>query len=137
MLTLEEKQTIIIYRKQKAYDNLNEAREVAKLGFWNLVGNRLYYAAFHMASALLLDKGLAAKSHGGLIHLIGGQFVAKGLLEKEYGRLFSRLFELRQSGDYDDLYNATEEEVYPYIQKTSDFLSRMEELISTFENPVK
>lgn len=90
MLTLEEKQTIIIYRKQKAYDNLNEAREVAK-----------------------------------------------GLLEKEYGRLFSRLFKLRQSGDYDDLYSATEEEVCPYIQKISYFKSRMEELISTFEIPVK
>ena len=53
-----------------------------------------------MASALLLDKGLSAKSHGGLIHLIGSQFVTKGLLDKTYGRLFSRLYELRQSGDY-------------------------------------
>lgn len=133
MLTSEEKLAVITYRRQKAYDNLNEAREVAKLGFWNLVGNRLYYAAFHMASALLLDKGLAAKSHGGIIHLIGGQFVAKGLLEKEYGRLFSRLFELRQSGDYDDLYDATKDEVYPYIQKTYEFISRMEELINIVE----
>lgn len=133
MLTSEEKLAVITYRRQKAYDNLNEAREVAKLGFWNLVGNRLYYAAFHMASALLLDKGFAAKSHGGIIHLIGGQFVAKGLLEKEYGRLFSRLFELRQSGDYDDLYDATKVEVYPYIQKTYEFISRMEELINIVE----
>lgn len=38
------------------YDDLNEAKEVAKLGFWNLAGNRLYYSAFHMASTLLLDK---------------------------------------------------------------------------------
>ena len=70
------------YRRQKAYDNLNEAKEVAKLHFWNLTGNRLYYATFHMASALLLDKGMSAKSHGGLIHLIGSQFVTKGLLYK-------------------------------------------------------
>ena len=130
MLTPEEKKSIIDYRWQKAYDNLNEAREVAKLCFWNLTGNRLYYAAFHMASALLLDKGLSAKSHGGLIHLIGSQFVAKGLLDKTYGRLFSRLYELRQSGDYDDLYDATEEEVLPYIEKTEAFIREMENLIS-------
>lgn len=73
MLTPEEKKSIIDYRRQKAYSNLNEAREVTKLRFWNLTANRLYYAAFHMASALLLDKGLSAKSHGGLIHLIGSQ----------------------------------------------------------------
>ena len=126
----EEKKSIIDYRRQKAYDNLNEAREVAKLCFWNLTGNRLYYAAFHLASALLLDKGLSAKSHGGLIHLIGSQFVAKGLLDKTYGRLFSRLYELRQSGDYDDLYDATEEEVLPYIEKTEAFIREMENLIS-------
>ena len=130
MLTPEEKKSIIDYRRQKAYDNLNEAREVAKLRFWNLTGNRLYYAAFHMASALLLDKGLSAKSHGGLIHLIGSQFVTKGLLDKTHGRLFSRLYELRQSDDYDDLYDATEEEVLPYIDKTEIFIKEMEKLIS-------
>lgn len=107
MLSVDEKKAIINYRIQKSYGNLNEAKEVAKLGFWNLVGNRFYYLAFHMASALLLDKGLASCFHSGMIHLIGTRFVVKGLLDKSYGRLLSRLFELRQSGDYDDLYDAT------------------------------
>ncbi len=109
MLSIDKKKAIINYRIQKSYDNLNEAKEVAKLCFWNLVGNRLYYSAFHMASALLLDKGL---------------------LDKSYGRLLSRLFELRQSGDYDDLYDATEDEVAPYIDKTLQFVQDMEKLIS-------
>ena len=130
MMTIVEKVAIINYRRQKAYSSLNEASEVAKLGFWNLAGNRLYYAVFHMASALLLDKGLMAKTHGGVIHLLGSQFVYKDLLTKEYGRLFSRLYELRQSGDYDDLYDATEEEVLPFIDKTVEFLEQMEKLIT-------
>ena len=111
MLSAEEKIAIVNYRRQKSHESLNEAKEVIKLGFWSLAGNRLYYAAFHMASALLLDKGITARSHSGVIHLIGAQFVTKGLLEKEYGRLFSRLFEMRQSGDYDDMYDVTEEEI--------------------------
>ena len=129
MLSVDEKKAIINYRIQKSYGNLNEAKEVAKLGFWNLVGNRFYYSAFHMASALLLNKGLASRSHSGTIHLIGAQFVVKGLLDKSYGRLLSRLFELRQSGDYDDLYDATEDEVIPYIDKTFQFIQDMEKLI--------
>lgn len=96
MLSAEEKIAIVNYRRQKSHESLNEAKEVIKLGFWSLAGNRLYYAAFHMASALLLDKGITARSHSGVIHLIGAQFVTKGLLEKEYGRLFSRLFEMRK-----------------------------------------
>lgn len=113
MLSVDEKKAIINYRIQKSYGNLNEAKEVVKLVFWNLVGNRFYYSAFHMASALLLNKGLASRSHSGTIHLIGAQFVVKGLLDKSYGRLLSRLFELRQSGDYDNLYDAIEDEVVP------------------------
>lgn len=57
MLTLEEKRAIINYRRQKAYDSLKEVEALTQLAFWNLAGNRLYYAAYHMASALLLDKG--------------------------------------------------------------------------------
>lgn len=76
-----------------------------------------------------LYKGLASCFHSGMIHLIGTQFVVKGLLDKSYGRLLSRLFELRQSGDYDDLYDATEDEVIPYIDKTFQFIQDMEKLI--------
>lgn len=130
MLTIDEKKAIIAYRRRKAYDTLNEAKEVAKLGYWSLAGNRLYYSVFHMASALLLDKGFTARTHSGVIHLIGAQFIAKGFLDKKYGRLLSRLFELRQSGDYDDLYDATEEEVLPYIERTMAIISDMEKLIT-------
>lgn len=61
---------------------------------------------------------------------MGAQFIAKGFLDKGYGRLLSRLFDLRQSGDYDDLYNATEEEVFPYIERTAVFISDIEKLIT-------
>lgn len=83
-----------------------------------------------MASALLLDKGMSAKTHAGVIHLIGEKFIATGLLDKSYGKLFSRLYELRQSGDYDDMYDATEEEVLPYFEKVRMFLDEMKKLIT-------
>ena len=63
MLSVNEKKAVIAYRRQKAYDTLTEANEVAKLGYWSLVGNRLYYSVFHMASALLLDKGFTARPY--------------------------------------------------------------------------
>jgi uncharacterized protein (UPF0332 family) len=130
MLTLEEKKAIINYRRQKAYDSLKEVDALVKLAFWNLAGNRLYYAVYHMASALLLDKGFSAHTHSGVIHLIGQNFIAKGFLDKSYGRLFTRLFDLRQSGDYDDLYDATEEEIVPLIEKTESFIRAMDNLLT-------
>lgn len=129
-LSLDERKAIIAYRKKKSYASLQEAEDVAKLGHWNLVANRLYYACYYMASALLIDKGLRAQSHGGSIHLIGLHFVTKGLLNREYGRLFSRLYEMRQSGDYDDMFDFTEEEVSPYIEKAYSFVKAMEGMLS-------
>lgn len=78
----------------------------------------------------MLDKGFVARSHSGVIHMVGKEFISTGFLDKRDGKLLSRLFELRQSGDYDDLYNATEDEVFPYIERTETFLNEMAGLIT-------
>ncbi len=51
-LTIDEKKAIISYRIQKSETAMIEARDNALLNHWSLVANRLYYAVFHMASAL-------------------------------------------------------------------------------------
>lgn len=130
MLESQQRRDIIQYRIEKSYKSLEEARAVAKLEYWNLTGNRLYYSVFHMGSALLLDKGLSAKTHAGVIHLIGEKFIATGLLDKSYAKLFSRLYELRQSGDYDDMYDASESEVLPYFDQVEQFIGKMKDLIN-------
>lgn len=129
-LSIDEKKAIISYRVQKATDSLREAEDNAKLGHWSLAASRLYYAAYHMASALLIDKGFVSRTHSGVIHLIGYEFVSKGFLTKEDGRLFSRLFNMRQSGDYDDLFDWTEEEVIPFFERTKVLLNNMRTLIT-------
>lgn len=129
-LSIEEKKSIIEYRIQKAWDSVQEAEDNARLGHWTLAASRLYYATYYMASALLVDKGITARSHSGVIHIIGSEFVKKDLLTKDEGRLISRLFGMRQSGDYDDLFDWTEEEVLPFFDKTKAFLKRMEDLIT-------
>lgn len=130
MLSIEEKKAVINYRIEKAYKTFDEARAVAKLGYWNLTGNRLYYSVYHMVSALMLDKGFTVRTHAGMIHLLGEKFILTGLLDRTYGRFVSRLYELRQSGDYDDLFDATEEEVRPYFEKAKSLLEDLRKLIT-------
>ncbi len=130
MLSDEERQDLVNYRIEKAYRVLQEAHDNALLRHWNLTGNRLYYAVFHMCQALLLNEGDSVLRHAGMIHKIGQNFVTTGRLDRKYGRLISRLYELRQSGDYDDKFDATEEEIMPYFQQ-------VEELLKTIENLIK
>ena len=129
MLSEESTKDLIRYRVERSYQIRQEAKDTAQLGHWNLAGNRLYYAVFHMCQALLLSEGESVRRHAGMIHKIGMDFIANGKLDRSYGRLITRLFELRQSGDYDEQYNASEEEVMPYFKQVESLLSAMEKLL--------
>lgn len=128
-LGAEEKSALIRYRVQKAYTTLTEARDNANLGHWTLAANRLYYSVYHVSTALLLDRNIEAHTHAGIIRLIGMKFVNEGILTKEEGRLLSRLFEMRQMGDYDDFIEWTEEEVCPLFDRVLCLIQKMESLI--------
>ncbi|MBB3187221.1 HEPN domain-containing protein [Microbacter margulisiae] len=128
-LSREERDAIIYYRIQKAKETLKEASGIAKLGYWNAVVNRLYYACYYMTSALLLYHGYSAQTHSGVIRLFGLNFVATGIVPKEQSKFYSKLFELRQAGDYDDLYRLTSDEVSPLIELAYQYVEVLEALI--------
>jgi len=128
-LSDEEKDAVIFYRIQKAKDTWKEAEGIAQLGYWNAVINRLYYACYYMTSALLIYNGYFAQTHAGVIRLFGLNFVIKGIVTKEQSKFYSRLYELRQTGDYDDLYNLTEEEVRPLIGSAFKYIEELEVLL--------
>ncbi len=129
-LTIDEKKAIIAYRIEKSRKTMIEACDNAKMKHWSLAANRLYYALFHIASALLVDKGFTSKTHSGILCIIGQEFVAKGLLGSEDGRLVSRLQNMRQSGDYDDLFDWEEEDILPLFEPVEKLLDKMLNLIS-------
>jgi len=131
MLKDEERQDLINYRIEKAYRVLQEAKDNADLRHWNLAGNRLYYSVFHMCQALLLSEGDTIRRHAGMIHKIGLDFITTGRLDRRYGRLISRLYELRQSGDYDDKFDATEEEIMPYFEQVEQLLEVLRHIIES------
>ena len=114
-LSEEERDALVFYKTQKSNDTLSEAIGISQLCYWNAVANRLYYACYYITTALLVSHGHSAQTHSGVIRLFGLNYVTKGLVSKEMARFYSKLFEMRQTGDYDDLYNLTEEEVKTLI----------------------
>lgn len=130
-LTDEERDALIQYRLTKAQEVFKEATDVANLGHWNLTVNRLYYAVFHACSSLLLTKGHTARTHSGVIHLILLEFVKTNILTKDEGVLISTLFNMRNTGDYDDLFDWTEDEVVPLIEPVKSLLHKLGNLTAT------
>lgn len=128
-LNSEERNAIVAYRVEKAKTTLAEAEGIAQQCYWNAAANRLYYAAYYMVSALLIQNGHAAQSHAGVIRLFAQHFIKTQKISGEFGKMYSQLFELRLTGDYDDLYNLDEERVKPFVELTANFIKEVEKLI--------
>lgn len=94
--------SLVDYRIQRALDTLKEADYNANGGYFNNAVNRLYYAAYYAASALMLANGIEANTHAGVKTMLALRFIRTGKLAPIYGKSFMSLFENRQSGDYED-----------------------------------
>lgn len=121
----------ITYRFKKAKEAYADAEILAENNSWNACINRLYYACFYSVTALLLYNGLEAKSHNGIRTLFFREFVKSEKLDKDFGKLYSDLFDWRNKGDYADFVDFSREDVEPILIKTNDFLDAVERLLET------
>ena len=91
--------------------------------------NRLYYAAFYAARALLAIRELDSSRHSGVISLFQAQFVKPGLISTEKAKALPRAFEKRQKSDYGDFSTLTETEAQVIRKDVADFLEQCEQLL--------
>lgn len=129
-LTPEDRAAITEYRIERSHKVFEEAQYVANGGFWNLAANRLYYSAFYMCEALLLKNRITTNSHAGVSRMINLHFIRTGKLDMADGRLLGNLFRMRQTGDYDDLSDWSEDEIRPIFPQVQNLLIKIEKLIN-------
>jgi hypothetical protein len=89
----------------------------------------LYYAAFYAVIALLLIENYDGLTHDGTRSQFNLKFIKDGKIQKDFGKLYSKLFDWRQKGDYGDLFDFTEELVLPLIEPTENLLMEIKRLI--------
>lgn len=121
-LSQENRNALAAYRYQRSQETLAEVPSLKQLGYYNTAINRLYYACYYAAVALLIRHGINPGTHAGVKQMIGMHFVATGRMSREIGRSFSLLFERRHSSDYDDFAYSTEEEVNELLPKAKAFI---------------
>ncbi|NCO56346.1 MAG: antitoxin [Bacteroidetes bacterium CG02_land_8_20_14_3_00_31_25] len=122
---------LIKYRINRANETIGEVENLIKLGYFNTSINRIYYACYYAVIALILKKGLSAKSHDGVRQIFGLHYVKTGLISKEHAKYFTDLFDRRQTGDYDDFVVYKKETVEELFKPAKDFINTIEELIKS------
>ena len=93
---------LVGYRLERARSTLGEADLLFQGGYFNAAVNRLYYACYYAAMALLLANGIEAFTHNGVKTQLSMRFVRTGLLSIEHSTTFGLLFDKRHSSDYGD-----------------------------------
>ena len=78
-LSSDDRKALVDYWIEKAWATFEEAQKVAGISLWDLAANRLYYALYHAASALLLSDGLTSHTHKGLVTQISLNYVKEGM----------------------------------------------------------
>ena len=87
------KRDIVNYRRQKAHDLMHDVDILIENELWNSTVNRMYYACFHIISALLIMHEIEVKTHMGVRQAFGLHFVRSGILQPECGRIFSKIYD--------------------------------------------
>ena len=125
----QDKAQLVKYRLTKARETYNEVSILVKNELWNTAVNRLYYSCFYAVIALLAENNIEVLSHSGARQMFGLHFIKTGKIDPESGRFLARLFDLRQTGDYDDFMDFDREKVMELLEPADQLISTIERLL--------
>ena len=129
-MNTDERAEYVKYRIETAYKTYEAAKILADNGFWNSAVNRLYYALFYIVNALLVVNEIPTKSHSATKSQFSMHFIKTGQIDKNYGRLLSQLFDWRQKGDYENVFDYENEVVEPLFEPVKEMIETIEKEIN-------
>ncbi len=118
------------YRMEKAKADLMAAEILFNEGLFDQSLNRSYYAIFHSVRSLLALDQFDSKKHSGIIAYFNRNYVATGILDKEYSKILMGAERLRNKSDYDDFYIVAKSDADTQIVNARIFIDRIGSLLS-------
>jgi uncharacterized protein (UPF0332 family) len=128
-MTREERIEYSKLRIESAYNTFEAAKVLVQNGFGNSAINRLYYSVFYAVNALLVLNEIYSQPHSGIRTQFSKYFIKTGKLDKKYGKLLVQLYDWRQQGDYENLFDFSEETVNQLIEPVNEMLSTIDKEI--------
>ena len=123
------REELIKYRRERAVETLEDARMMYERKRLFSAVNRIYYALFYEVIALLHTKNLSSPKHTGIRALFNQHFVKTGIVDVEIGKFYSKMFDLRQESDYDDLVYFEEKKVKDWLETAEAHVKKLEKCI--------
>jgi uncharacterized protein (UPF0332 family) len=113
----------------RARESIEDARLLLDLGRLPAAANRIYYAMFYAATALLITKGLSSSRHSGIIGLFRREFVKPGLFPMDLAEFIDAAFDERLESDYGDYIQLERADLEDLLAGGRRFIAKAEELV--------
>ena len=126
----EARKTLIALWLEKAEEALASAELELSVGHTNFAVNRLYYACFYAVTALLLRDGKQFARHSAVKSEFSRAYVKPGTVDVKWSKLYQKLFDDRQEGDYLPTTTFDVSEVSARLQQTREFINLIRALIN-------
>ena len=107
----------------KAQDAIEAAELLLQAGKNSFAAGRAYYAMFYTAEALLFEKGLEFRKHGGVHAAFGKHFAKTREVDPRYHRYLIEAFESRLEANYGVDIVLSTSAVNDIIQRAEEFLA--------------
>lgn len=115
-----------------AREFLREAQDNSERRNFRSAITAAYYAVYHAARAALATKGVATRTHKGLIQQFGKHFMQTKSVSAEHGQTLTDLHDERQAADYLAMTGSLEEAaVHDSVQRAESFVNAVEEAIKS------
>ena len=114
------------HRFNRAKEELQTAELLLRNADFRSSVNRSYYSIFHAIRAVNALDGFDSSKHSGVISHFNQEYVKTGLFEKEVSKIIRNASELREQADYEDFYEASQEEAVDVFEQASRFISVVE-----------
>ena len=128
-LSDEERRIMVELELERAEKIVQQFQTLQEQKYWDTLVNRMYYAAFHAVSALLIHNAMQVHTHRGALIVFNKEFVRTGVFTIEEGHLFSQLEGLRERGDYNCYVDTTEDEIVPMIEPLKALITKIKSII--------
>lgn len=126
----EDRKVIVALELEKVDKTWMQIDTQIQAGLWDMAANRLYYSLFHAVSALLIFDHHEVGTHRGAVNKFSLFYVKTGIFTKDDGRLYSRLQQLREDGDYNCSIDVEQEEVEEKIESTRQLIEKIKQYIA-------
>ena len=122
----ENARIIIGIRLEKARQELEAVRQLTDSAMYRIAISRAYYAVFGITTAVLLIKDIDRSKHSCVQAAFGHYFIKPGIIEPEYGKIYSLLRRAREESDYSDYGRFTIGRAEKVLSDAERFVARME-----------